>query len=75
MMRGVGVLGNQGHRIQVGAQGDPEPQASKRTPRSSGFDAGEEGGGLNSHLGPGWARELAGEGGVLVPISQGRCQR
>lgn len=59
----------------MGAWGDPEPQTSKRTPRSSSFNAGEEGGGLNSHLGPGWARELAGVGGALVHISQGRCQR
>lgn len=60
MMRGVGVLGNQDHRTQVWAWGGPEPQASKRAPRSSSFNAGEEGGGLNPHLGPGWARELAG---------------
>ena len=54
------MLGNQDHRTQVWAWGGPEPQASKGAPRSSSFNAGEEGGGLDPHLGPGWARELAG---------------
>lgn len=69
MMRGVGVLGNQDHRTQVWAWGGPEPQASKGAPRSSSFNAGEEGGGLDPHLGPRWARELAGrEGGYWFPF-------
>ena len=52
--------GDQDHRTQVWTWGGPEPQASKRAPRSSSFKAGEEGEGLDPHLGPGWAWELAG---------------
>lgn len=59
MMRGVGCWGPRPRDSGVG-QGAGSLRFEK-APRSSSFDAGKEGGGLNAHLGPGWARASAGE--------------